>query len=352
MATRADVGSAIQERRKQLGLSQVQLATLSDVSRGTIRNLESGAVDPNPLTEKAVAAVLGWEPWSTFDHLSKGKTPVETLPAEPLGGLFAKLFEKVNSEAWGGDDDPHGRVQTFRQIVQNSDPWDGFTDNAFNSLIDFIESLFDNPEDPWHSADSDTADGDPLIAEFQDWRKAEKAKSAKIKAAIEERRREPVPKLGSRIRHKEFGSGTVKKVGKGSTGPVLSVDFDSGMTKRVLLPYAPIEREDEPVDQIPNEVAQLFSGRQVIDYAEHEPEGADNLVAVTVLLKKSGGPLSSGDRKLISGLWDGLTDLWEHGNSAQHESDGPTDRDLAEMDAEDRRKLARDSGIPSPEVPF
>ncbi|MER5172378.1 helix-turn-helix domain-containing protein [Thioclava kandeliae] len=59
--TPADIGHAIRAARKARGLTQTQLATLSNVGQATISKLESGAVVPTLETVFDILAVLDLE---------------------------------------------------------------------------------------------------------------------------------------------------------------------------------------------------------------------------------------------------------------------------------------------------
>lgn len=88
------VGSFVRARRRDLELTQVQLADLSGVSEGSIRNIEDDAVDnPRARTWEPIQAILGWAPGS-LNRIRAGKKPVEILPV----GLMAMFFKLIMNE--------------------------------------------------------------------------------------------------------------------------------------------------------------------------------------------------------------------------------------------------------------
>lgn len=74
------VGQVVRERRKDLELSQDELAWMSDVSRTTIRNIEANRVE-EARSWADIETVLGWEPGS-LELIHKGLVPNGILPTD------------------------------------------------------------------------------------------------------------------------------------------------------------------------------------------------------------------------------------------------------------------------------
>lgn len=56
-----EVRNVVKERRKELGISQVDLAEMSGLSLGTIKNIERGEGNPSYETISRILEVLGME---------------------------------------------------------------------------------------------------------------------------------------------------------------------------------------------------------------------------------------------------------------------------------------------------
>lgn len=56
-----DIAKDIKERRSQLGISQLDLAEISEVSLATIKDIERGKGNPSLTTLEKIADVLGME---------------------------------------------------------------------------------------------------------------------------------------------------------------------------------------------------------------------------------------------------------------------------------------------------
>ncbi len=56
-----DIAKDIKERRSQLGISQQDLAEISEVSLATIKGIERGKGNPSLTTLEKIADVLGME---------------------------------------------------------------------------------------------------------------------------------------------------------------------------------------------------------------------------------------------------------------------------------------------------
>lgn len=75
----------IRQRRRDLRLSQADLAWLADVSRGTISNLETGRSDGEGRADHAVFAVLGWSQ-------PKDGAPAPLLEAAVLRSVLGAIY--------------------------------------------------------------------------------------------------------------------------------------------------------------------------------------------------------------------------------------------------------------------
>jgi transcriptional regulator with XRE-family HTH domain len=76
------VGESIRERRVQAGLTQLQLAGLSSLSRGSIANIERGQQNLTLETLWSIASCLGCEareliPMSEDVEATEGERPLE-----------------------------------------------------------------------------------------------------------------------------------------------------------------------------------------------------------------------------------------------------------------------------------
>jgi transcriptional regulator with XRE-family HTH domain len=85
------LGRAVYTRRRQLGLSQQELAEAAGVSQTTIRNIEAGRVGARrgpsvPLVERA----LGWKAGSGEDVLAGGEPTVLAEEPAPAGYVSSR----------------------------------------------------------------------------------------------------------------------------------------------------------------------------------------------------------------------------------------------------------------------
>lgn len=85
------LGRAVYTRRRQLGLSQQELAEAAGVSQTTIRNIEAGRVGARrgpsvPLVERA----LGWKAGSGEDVLAGGEPTVVDGEPAPAGYVSSR----------------------------------------------------------------------------------------------------------------------------------------------------------------------------------------------------------------------------------------------------------------------
>lgn len=56
-----DVGKIVAQRRKELGITQIELAELASVGIATVKDLERGKGNPSLKTLESICTVLGYE---------------------------------------------------------------------------------------------------------------------------------------------------------------------------------------------------------------------------------------------------------------------------------------------------
>lgn len=100
----------IRSRRGEIGLSQDGLATLADISRGTVKTAEKGGaqVTLTPKTIVGIHCALGWAPRFPLD-LSSGFQPVEVLSAQAVRSIADAVLPAVRGEGIEGDEPAAGR---------------------------------------------------------------------------------------------------------------------------------------------------------------------------------------------------------------------------------------------------
>lgn len=106
------IGKVVRARRKALALSQEQLARLAEVSRTTIRNIESDRVDEARTWQK-VERALGWASGSA-DEIRHGRVPRSLLP-EPAVKILAALVLDEGHTA--GPSLHQAYLQTFERLA-------------------------------------------------------------------------------------------------------------------------------------------------------------------------------------------------------------------------------------------
>jgi transcriptional regulator with XRE-family HTH domain len=97
MRTWAQVGQALKERRRKLGLTQVQVvqAAGEGLSLSSLQNIENGrATGMKPRTRQALARALAGPP-TAVDQLLEGEEPWAAPKAVDIGVDLAALVERV-----------------------------------------------------------------------------------------------------------------------------------------------------------------------------------------------------------------------------------------------------------------
>jgi transcriptional regulator with XRE-family HTH domain len=309
MTEKQIIGDAVAARRRALEVSQLQLATLAGVSRGTVRNIETASVAPIEATWSALEPMLAWAP-GTLRRLQNEFEPYEVLPAE-LAALILRRILQTETQQFSPFADLAGR---YRRLMSSARPEGALTDDQRIELSDFLDALRDDDED------------DVEIEELQDridlWFK-ESTTTARLPMRDVTR---IVP--GTAVRHLEFGHGNVLSVaGSGEKKKAEIAFVEPWGRKTLLLRFAPLKiqqtppvatvdtsprKEDESLiprtpptmehnfDLLGDDVKRLLSEGQIIDYSVKQPAHADNVAVVTLLLRKASGPLSAGDRKYIA----------------------------------------------------
>ena len=90
--TNRNAGNRILELRKKQGITQAELAELSDISIRTIQRIEANEVNPYDDTLKRIAPVLSVK----ISELKESSIPLKKiiiLHLSPLTGLFIPLFQ-------------------------------------------------------------------------------------------------------------------------------------------------------------------------------------------------------------------------------------------------------------------
>ncbi|PZF82079.1 helix-turn-helix transcriptional regulator [Jiangella anatolica] len=289
MTGRSALGEAVAARRKDLGLSQVQLAALSGVSRGTVRNLEAGMFDPNPGTWRAVQGVLGWASGAK-ELLEAGQDPIELLPRDVLAMILSQLAE-LEVEERGNEYEPI--MVQFRSLMSRANRDGKFPRTTVNAIADFIYEF------PWLEYAElfgneliQPEDGEPAAyASEEEIEAAQERVIGRIQAAI-------------RIQDRKRPAERVE-----STSGALGANRASTIDPAIDAAAEPEEGwlvERNAWDQLSEGVKDVLTDGQVIDYGAYEPEGSENLVVVALLVKKSTAPLGRGDRQYLSTSWNDI----------------------------------------------
>jgi transcriptional regulator with XRE-family HTH domain len=97
------LGQAVRDRRKELGLKQADLAAMSSVSEPTVRAVETGRTNASDATLASLSRQLGWNP----DHLAalRDGRSVRTA-AERASSFLAEVIEDSAPQAprsWSAD---------------------------------------------------------------------------------------------------------------------------------------------------------------------------------------------------------------------------------------------------------
>ncbi|WP_329426875.1 helix-turn-helix domain-containing protein [Streptosporangium sp. NBC_01495] len=300
------IAEAVAARRKALSLSQVALANLAGVSRGTIRNIETGAVAPNESTWDRIEPVLGWTPGS-LEALQQHESPREALPVE----LLIFVWNSLN-EFWEGGSpfgfDPHEICSRFKAIIAGMD-YDGSTiDDARIELSDLIDALDVIAEDQDHIE----AAQDQLAAWFVQEKRSRPKNSLREIEKVQP---------GDGILHDIFGLGVVAEIEGSGEGKKAVIDFPEAGIKTLILRFSPFKlitstgtTEGQPrvpasrnEQIIGPEVDDLLQQGQVIDYNVIEPDDVDNVAVVALVIRKGSGPLTQNDRAYISRALNALS---------------------------------------------
>lgn len=113
------LAEAIRAARRELGMTQVELADAADVSGGTIQNLEAGREFYRiPTKLPAVERALEWAPGSAKAVLDGGDpTPLVPRERSPEGG--ARAFHDPRMQAiWDLDLPLEERIEGIRDLME------------------------------------------------------------------------------------------------------------------------------------------------------------------------------------------------------------------------------------------
>lgn len=111
-------GEAVQARRAELGLTQIELTEKAHVGKDRVGVLERGEEWPQPRNERAIEEALAWEP-GALRRIARGGSPAEedTRPADTSGQRAATPYVGYGAEVWAAldglmdDEDRHLVVQ-------------------------------------------------------------------------------------------------------------------------------------------------------------------------------------------------------------------------------------------------
>ncbi len=97
MATRQEIGAFIRERRKQVGLSQTELARRAGITQSTVSYLESGSKDLGASSFSRILAVLGMdpEPWVRPGPAAGSRGPAGRTVAREAADSALPLLGRV-----------------------------------------------------------------------------------------------------------------------------------------------------------------------------------------------------------------------------------------------------------------
>jgi transcriptional regulator with XRE-family HTH domain len=274
------LGAAVVMRRQSLGLSQSHLASLSGVSRGTIRNLEAGMFEPSPATWRAVQSVLGWASGSK-ELLEAGETPIELLPRDVLAMILNQLVELGS---YGRQEEYEPIMAQFRNLMSRANRDGAFPRTTVNAIADFIYEF------PWFEYTE--LFGNELIS-LDGSGAVEHASEEQIEAVQEQviGRIQAALKIQERKKPPDRAEAAI--------GPGGSFRFATG-----IRPVEQASAEPTAWDQLSPGVKGVLSDGQVVDYGIYEPDGSETLLVVALLVKTGTGPLSQGDRQYLSASWN------------------------------------------------
>ncbi|MEV4391088.1 helix-turn-helix domain-containing protein [Nonomuraea sp. NPDC049607] len=315
MSEKEVIAVAVAERRKALSLSQAALANLAGISRGTVRNIETANVAPNESTWERLEPVLGWAPGS-LTQLVRGESPSEALPASVLSFVLEVLADGVEGDY--PDRDAIHLLERFKMVIGGATAEGVLGDEARIELTDIIDALAPVAEDDAIEAAQQT-----LATWF---RTAEQQRVSNSIREIEQLQ------PGDHIIHTTFGLGRVLSVTGEGAKRKADISFTSAdHPKTLLLRYTPYKRVAAPIhdqaateakgrkpvvngsraeqnlEHLGQEAAELIAEGQVIDCNVVEPNRTDNIAVVTMVIRKSAGPLSAQDRLYTANLLKALS---------------------------------------------
>ncbi|MFI7028189.1 helix-turn-helix transcriptional regulator [Microbispora rosea] len=301
MSDKRIIGDLVAERRKSLALTQAGLASLAGISRGTVRNIETGTVEPNDSTWERLEPVLGWATGS-MRAFQQGDNPIEVLPRDALSFVLGTLTDAIENE-WTND-----RAQkiltNFKEVINHARGDGSLSDEDRIALTDLVDSL------------EQFADEEQIEAAQKEITEWFRSRSVAPRMSLRE-----VEQLneGDQVVHANFGPGEVIWTSGAGEKRKIKVAFQDG--EKTLLPrYAPLvivkssatgsagvhtmpspeNRTELNMNQLGDDIAKLLREGYVIDYHVTEPANTQNVAMVTLLFRKGPGALSSGDRYYIS----------------------------------------------------
>lgn len=263
------IGGAIRRRREELKLTQAELAQLANVSRGTVRNAESGAITPNPTTWTSLEQALAWVPGS-LSMVSDGNKPRPIFPAKAISPILHFVLNMAGSDPWT---DPIRELTTLLSL--GVDTTGTMTDDSIAKLFDLVARVAGDPD----KADEITSN---LEAELE-------------RTSSMRRVRHAQPDVGQRT-DAEYG------------------DDDMAEDPGPLLGLSP-------------EVVKRLMESQVIDYAIARPEKTENLSVITLLVKDANESLTRMDRRYIGEPWDDLSEIIATGARLAKKPNKPAAKD-------------------------
>ncbi|GGO14132.1 hypothetical protein GCM10010116_28540 [Microbispora rosea subsp. aerata] len=294
------IGDLVAERRKSLALTQAGLASLAGISRGTVRNIETGTVEPNDSTWERLEPILGWVSGS-IRAFQQGNDPIEVLPRGALSFVLGTLTDAIDNE-WTNVN-AQKILTKFKEVITHARDDGSLSDEDRIALTDLVDSL------------EQFADEDQIEAAQKEITEWFRRKSLAPRMSLKE-----VEQLneGDHVIHATLGPGKVIQTSGAGEKKRIKVAFEEG--EKTLLPrYAPLvvvkssdlesaeahlpspeNRTELNMSQLGDEITKLLKEGYVIDYHIAEPAKTQNVAMVTLLFRKGPGALSAGDRHYIS----------------------------------------------------
>lgn len=300
-------GALVKARRTDIELSQADLASLVGVSRGTIRNIEAGIVDPNRATWTALENTLAWAPHSAL-RISEGKEPIEILPASVLAAVL-----RGTTSVFGND--PYVSIDAFKAIMASASSEGQLAPDRFAELTDMVLGLA-GPED--------------LLNELLDQiprsiiGKPRSQPTSPIGRSLEAQEEFQV---GDLVAHEDWGMGRVQATDGFKESRQVKVDFGSEIGEKWFRtsvdrleqltgdreveqpPHAPQPsyRQGPPAGtELPAEITETLGRGPVIDYEVFHPKDGDGIAVVAMLVKTTDARLTRRDRRYIADVWGSL----------------------------------------------